>query len=579
MAVSPALPEVGQVVRVGFEGGPTPPKVGEDEARARPPRASTMARLFPRGERIDRLVLAFVALGVVLRVGRYLSNYPLWGDEAFLAISFLRRGYLDLLLPLEYGQICPILFLWAELTAVKLFGFSEMSLRLCPLICGVGSVFLFHHVAGRVLKGPAVLMAVAIFAVSIHPIRHSADVKPYASDLLVALGLLALAIEWCVSPQRTGWLWLLVGFAPFALAASYPSVFVAGGSALALTASVWKTRRRGPRIALAAYVLVVATTFAVLFIGYVHGQRGASLPAIQTYWADSFPPLDSPIRLASWLVTTHAGNMFAYPVGGGLGASSLTLILVLIAAIVLWRRGHGTILALLVMPMGVALSAAALKLYPYGGEARIMQYIAPAVCLLTGLASSTLLGLLPRPTARAAAIRVAVITLAVMGIVALVNDFRHPYRSIYDHQAREFARRFWPEQARGAELACVQWDFGICQRGGAVARTAMYLCNQHIYSPNRRRGVGPRWTLVAPDRPLRCVAFDDVHLKSPQATSWVESMNENYDLRGRRDLVVSNTRLDMKPGNDYVFVFEFQPKPARPTDRIATGVATDRTAQ
>jgi hypothetical protein len=419
----------------------------------------------------------------------------------------------------------------------------------------------------------------AIFAVSIHPIRHSADVKPYASDLLMALGLLALAIEWCVSPQRTGWLWTLVGFAPFALAASYPAVFVAGGIALALARSVWRTRRRGPRIALAAYILVVATTCAALFVGYMHHQRGASLPALESYWVDSFPPLDSPIRLAIWLITTHAGSMFAYPSGGGLGASSGTLILVLIAAVVLWRRGHGTILALLVMPMGVALTAAALKLYPYGGEARVMQYIAPAVCLMAGLALSTLLALLRRPIARAAAMRVAAITLAVMGIVALISDFRHPYRSNYDYEAREFARRFWPEQARGAELACLQWDFGICQRGGAVARTAMYLCNQHIYSPNRRRGVGPRWTLVTPDRPLRCVAFDDVHLRSLQATAWLESMNEKYNFRGRLDLVVSTTRLDMKPGNDHVFVFEFQPKPDRPTERIATGAAAGRIVQ
>ena len=110
--------------------------------------------------------------------------------------------------------------------------------------------------------------------VSIHPIRHSADAKPYASDLLVALGLLALAIEWYRSPQRTGWLWLLVGFAPIALAASYPAVLVAGGIALALAPSVWMTRRRGPMIALAAYVLVVATTFAALFVGFAHRQQG-----------------------------------------------------------------------------------------------------------------------------------------------------------------------------------------------------------------------------------------------------------------------------------------------------------------
>ena len=576
MAVSPALHEVGEVIRVGFEGGPTPIEVGDGGAdgRAQPP--STWERLFPSGQRIERAVLAFVVLGVVLRVGHFLSNYPLWGDEAFLALSFLRRGYLDLLLPLEYGQICPILFLWAELTAVKLFGFSEMSLRLCPLMCGVGSVFLFHRVAGRVLKRRALLMAVAIFAVSIHPIRHSADVKPYASDLLMALGLLALAIEWYMSPERTGWLWILIGFTPFALASSYPAVFVAGGIALALAAPAWKTQQQGPRIALATYVLVVGTTCAALFVGYVHRQRGAYLPAIQSYWVDSFPPFDSPIRLASWLITTHAGPMFAYPVGGGLGASSLTLVLVLVAAVVLWRRGQRTILALLVTPMGVALAAAALKLYPYGGEARIMQYIAPAVCLMAGLGVSTLLALLPWPTRRAAAVGVAAITLAVMGIVALVNDFRHPYRAVYDHQAREFARRFWPEQARGAELACLQWDFGICQRGGAVRRTAIYLCNQHIYSPHRRRGVGPRWALVTPDRPLRCVAFDDVHLRSPRATVWLESMKAKYNFRGRLDLVVPTMALDMKQRDDHVFVFEFQPKPDRPTERITTGAATDR---
>ena len=360
MAVSPAMPGVGEIVKIDVEGSPT----RRDRADGQPQRSPTPETLVADRPRLDRAVLAFVALGIVLRVGHYLSNYPLWGDEAFLALNFLRRGYLDLLAPLDYGQICPILFLWAELTAVKLFGFSEMSLRLCPLILGVASVFLFRHVAVRLLKGPAVLMAVAIFAVSIHPIRHSADVKPYASDLLMALTLLAFAIEWFVSPERTGWLWALAGFVPFALAASYPAVFVATGIALALAASVWRTKRRAPRLALATYVLVVATTCVAQYVLYVHRQRGASLPALQSYWADSFPPLDSAVRLASWLITTHAGSMFAYPAGGGLGASSGTLILVLIAAVVLWRQGRGTILALLVMPMGIALAAAALEALP-----------------------------------------------------------------------------------------------------------------------------------------------------------------------------------------------------------------------
>src|SRR5262245_24010302 len=66
---------------------------------------------------------AFVGLGILLRVVRYLSNYPLWHDEAFVAVNFLDRGYLGMLRPLKYGQVCPLFFLWVELAAVKLLGF------------------------------------------------------------------------------------------------------------------------------------------------------------------------------------------------------------------------------------------------------------------------------------------------------------------------------------------------------------------------------------------------------------------------------------------------------------------------
>ena len=116
-----------------------------------------------------RATWAFVGLGVLLRIARYAMNYPLWWDEAFVAVNFIRRGYIDLLRPLDYGQVCPILFLWCELTAVKLLGFSEWSLRLLPLVSSVASLVLFRHVAGRIVRGVPLLLAVAILAVSFHP--------------------------------------------------------------------------------------------------------------------------------------------------------------------------------------------------------------------------------------------------------------------------------------------------------------------------------------------------------------------------------------------------------------------------
>src|SRR5262245_834455 len=67
------------------------------------------------GRRLEAATWWFVGLGVLLRLARYAMNYPLWWDEAFVAVNFIRRDFLELVRPLDYGQVCPIGFLWAEL--------------------------------------------------------------------------------------------------------------------------------------------------------------------------------------------------------------------------------------------------------------------------------------------------------------------------------------------------------------------------------------------------------------------------------------------------------------------------------
>src|SRR5262245_19220076 len=68
----------------------------------------------PSARRLARATWAFVALGVLLRLTRYFVGYPLWHDEAFVAVNFLERGYAELTRELGYGQVCPLLFLWTE---------------------------------------------------------------------------------------------------------------------------------------------------------------------------------------------------------------------------------------------------------------------------------------------------------------------------------------------------------------------------------------------------------------------------------------------------------------------------------
>ena len=143
-----------------------------------------------------RWLLALMIVGLVLRLTRYLLRFPLWADEAGLSANFLDRGYGLLLQPLHYCQVAPTLFLWGQLTLVKLLGFHEYTLRLMPFLCGLGSLLLFRHVAGRLLQGTALVLAVGLFAVSSGITGYAAEAKPYGCDLLVALALLALTVEW-----------------------------------------------------------------------------------------------------------------------------------------------------------------------------------------------------------------------------------------------------------------------------------------------------------------------------------------------------------------------------------------------
>src|SRR5262245_48251701 len=76
---------------------------------------------------ITHAIWIFVALGILMRVLRYLLRFPLWSDEAALAANLLDRDYLDLLRPLDYQQVAPPLFMWIELWITQQLGFHEWS--------------------------------------------------------------------------------------------------------------------------------------------------------------------------------------------------------------------------------------------------------------------------------------------------------------------------------------------------------------------------------------------------------------------------------------------------------------------
>ena len=503
-----------------------------------PDRCAAGEDLFsPRRQEI--LVWTFVGLALAARAVRYLLCFPLWEDECFLVSNLIDADYAKLLDPLNYHQVAPVLFLWLELTIVKLLGFNEWSLRLFPFACGAGSLLLFRHLTGRLLRGPARLLAVAAFCASYSGIRYTAEAKPYGPDQFVALLLLAAAVGWWRGDNRFRWLFVLAALTPIAIGLSYPAVFVAGGISLFMASELVlepKADRRHAWTGWLAYNAVLGVAFLTMLRLAAKSQADSELNWMRDYWKDHLPSLASPLEFLVWFLKTHTGDLLAIPLGGEHGASTITFVFVVLGIAGLIRRRRYRVLVLCLAPAGLNMVAALLGRFPYGGHVKFSQYLAPAICLLLGTGIAVLMSLRPASAeVRWRYVRIALVILALIPLGTMARDFVCPYKSPTDVRYRDFARWFWPIAQFGGEVACLHTDLGLEFAPGTfhhLGWSAMYVCNQRIYSPRRRLGKPVDWARIGDDWPLHCVEYRaEVYPYDGAAQqAWLDSMDERYEL-------------------------------------------------
>ena len=405
---------------------------------------------------LRRLTLTLLAIGVLWRLLRYLLRFPIWDDEAFICLNFLELDYLGLTRELRNCQVAPLLFLWGELTSLRLFGPSELSMRLLPFLAGMASLFLFWRLARLTLPPLARPIAVGFLAVAIWPVSMGAFTKPYALDLFMSLLLLLPAVCWLRQPQQVRWLILLSLATPLALFSSYPVVFVAGAVSLALLATAWRQGWKA-RLLWGLYngVLLAAFLghFAIAGQSQLHSpDKGATTEqGMQDFWAEGFPP-SKPLALAKWLVLAHTGQMMAFPIGSQDGGSALTTLLCLVGAWYFWTSRHRALLILCVAPFGLGLLASVLHRYPYGASCRLSQYLAPAVCLSAGMGAAVLLERLRSAIVRRRWIIGVCAALVFVGVCGMVRDLLHPYRTVEALWTRQVMQALAVETRSGAPI-------------------------------------------------------------------------------------------------------------------------------
>lgn len=163
--------------------------------------------------------------------------------------------------------------------------------------------------------------------------------------------------------------------------------------------------------------------------------------------------------------------------------------------------------------------------------------------------------------------------LAALGVGLIAKDLIMPYRVYKDVRTREFARAFWTDEARDAELACVRTDLGveIDPHTWEAGMSAVYLFHQRLYSPRHRANqpFRPDAGRIAEGRPLRVVLFRDYEFDEPAVQRWLAGMERDYTLRDARSFVVDPAPSRESWLRDAYGVFDFVPRAHPGEERAA----------
>ena len=318
--------------------------------------------------------LLFAVLGAALDVAQWLRATPLWVDEEMIALNLRDRPLIDLAGALWLGQSAPLGWLVVQRGVLDVFGRTELSLRLVPLLCGVALLVGAAWVGERWLHRIAAAFLVVICAMGEWLSHYRFELKHYSADILFGLLVPAVA-AWVLDEDdderqvRRRWIrWWLVAAG---------SQWIANGALLvapacALVLFVALLGRHGLRHALyfASAGAIWATSVALhyaLSLQYTHYSAH-----LRGYWAPHVPP-DSlgPLGIAAWIAERLPG--IADNPGGT--TAGITLWMCALFGFAMTRRR-----ALAAMFASVPLAAfalAALRLVPFND--RLAVWIVPAL--------------------------------------------------------------------------------------------------------------------------------------------------------------------------------------------------------
>ena len=381
----------------------------------------------------DRLLLTIVIAGIALRLWQWLADGSLWLDEISIARNIESQSLGELVTrPLLFDQVAPPGFLAVVKLLTMLFGETERILWLFPLVVGIASVVLFRRLAEKVLRGLAVPIAVALFAIAAPLIRYSAEVKQYGIDAAATVVVVLIALGLRERDRSTADL-VLLGLAGLAISLfSHASVIVMAGAGIAL-ATAWIIDR--DRRTLRALLITMPFWAAAAVMAIVIGERSMTTSTrafMHDFWRAGFLPRPATLETSAlWLwkrVVVLFGDVWTlkYPLAPFFAA------LALFGLGVLWTQRRDVAL-IVAGPIALTIAAAMVRKYPF--HQRLVVFLIPAALIVAAAGAGWVADRIGRTSAIAGA-AVAVMTLIPPLIVPIRAGFPirvDHYHPVYRH--------------------------------------------------------------------------------------------------------------------------------------------------
>jgi len=345
-----------------------------------------------------------LVLGIILRLASFLTFRSMWTDEALLALNITRRSFRQLLGPLDWYQVAPVAFLWIERLAFRILGNADWVLRLLPLAASLAGLWLFRAIARRKLSNQGMLIGLALFALCSPLVYYAAEIKQYGCDATITLLLLWAALHWIEQPRpdRYG---ILAATGAIGLWCSQPAVFILGGLGLTMLMELRRRKWQGLGMAIGLFTCWFASFLGVYLVSL---RPIVNQNYLHDFWAGGFAPSPVSLNGIKWYPAAFFG-MFSSTLG--LPFAGFAAALAAVGCWSLYRRDR-SLLAMLAMPLVLALVTSALKRYPF--QERLLLFAAPLLILLIAAGFAAVVGIAKGPRIASVPVLPALLALCVL---------------------------------------------------------------------------------------------------------------------------------------------------------------------